>query len=49
MVYLSRGCLVAARALLVQALDLNRVEFYRKLGFLPLPNHEEAPLALHLP
>jgi predicted N-acetyltransferase YhbS len=40
---------VAARTLLVQALDLHRVEFYRKLGFLPLPNHEGAPLVLHLP
>jgi hypothetical protein len=29
-------------------LDLKRVEFYRKLGFLPLPNHQEAPLVLYL-
>jgi GNAT superfamily N-acetyltransferase len=40
---------VAARTLLVQALDQGRVDFYRRLGFLPLPNHEEAPLVLHLP
>lgn len=40
---------VAARTLLVHAIDEKAVAFYKKIGFIPLPNKNDGLTTLHLP